>query len=117
MDCKGIERGLRGVVGEVLRARDGRTGRGVQRQRAENAGQVDDAAGGTALQQREQRLGKLDDGKEVRIEGAAQLGLGDGGRIVTAKVAFGEETGVIYQDIEAARSEEHTSELQSLRHL
>ena len=72
VDGERVQRGLRRVVGKGLRVVDGRALGRMQRQRRQDARQVDDAAGVALAQQRQQRLRQCDDGKEVGLEGLAQ---------------------------------------------
>src|SRR5271170_5360637 len=73
VDGEGVERGLRCVVRKVLESGDGTLWIGVQSERAEDAGEIDNAAGVALLEKRQQLLRNEDDGEDIGLEDAPQL--------------------------------------------
>jgi len=84
---------------------DGGVGVSMQAERAEDAGEVDDAAGGALADQREELLSEGDGSEEVGFKDAVEQVEGDVGGVVLGTGAGESATGnagVVDEDIQAA---------------
>jgi hypothetical protein len=105
MDGEGVEGGFGGVVGEGLGVIDGGLGVGLEGERAEDAGEVDDAAGGTLANEGEKDFSECNLGEEVGFEDLVEQVEGDiGGAVLGAGAgkAAGGDSGVVDEDVEKA---------------
>lgn len=100
MNGEGVQRGLRCIVGESLRVVDRRAGVAVQRQRTQNAGEVDDTCCGTFAQQGQQSLCQCDSGKQIRLKDLLQRFGRSGTGSIATPAAFFRDAGIVNQNVE-----------------